>query len=246
MSGLTYLITGANRGIGKGLLEIIIARPETTVIAAVRDIAPSTKALSSVKVGKDSKLIIVKIDSSVDTDPASAVAELKSKHSISKLDVLVSNAGFMGPSATVLETSADVVRQSLEINTIGPLNLIKAFYPLLEASSDPKFLVITSTIGSFGEMANYPVPFFSYGLSKAAANYLVSKLKYEVPKLTTIAFNPGWIKTDMGNFAATSVGMAEAPTELEGSVKGLVEQFDKATIEKSGSFLTAEGQTIPW
>ena len=44
--GLTYVITGANRVIGKGVLEAYISRPNTTVIAAVRNIESITKALS--------------------------------------------------------------------------------------------------------------------------------------------------------------------------------------------------------
>lgn len=207
MSAQVIVITGANRGIGKGLLATYIARPNTTVIAAVRDVAKSTKDLSSVTVGKDSKLIIVKIDSTVDSDPASAVKELETKHSIIKVDILISNAGLMGPIAPTLQTPAQQVREQLEVNTIGPLNLIQAFFSLLEKSDAPKFLVLTSSLGSIGDMESLPVPFFGYGLSKAAVNYLVRKLHFENPKLTSMAFNPGWVQTDMGNGAATSVGM---------------------------------------
>lgn len=76
MSGLTYLITGSNRGIGKGLLEVFVSRPDTTVIAAVRDVEKSTKDLSAAKTGKGSKVIIVKIDSTSETDAAVAVKEV--------------------------------------------------------------------------------------------------------------------------------------------------------------------------
>ena len=245
MSGLTYLITGANRGIGKALLEVYLSRPNHAVIAAVRDVASSTKTLSALPVGVGSKLIVVKVDSKVDTDPSAAVAELKSK-GITKVDVLISNAGYMGPVTPLLETSTDVIRESFEVNTIGPFNLIKAFKPLLEASSAPKFLVLTSTIGSFGELPNYQVPFFSYGVSKAAANYLVAKLKYEVPSITAQAFNPGWLQTDMGTGAAKGVGMADAPMSIEDGVKGLVTVFDAASIEKTGTFTAFDGTNIPW
>lgn len=85
MSGLTYLITGANRGIGKALLDVYVARPNTTVIAAVRDVPKSTKDLASAPVHSSSKLIIVKIDSTSDSDPAAAVSELASKHNITKI-----------------------------------------------------------------------------------------------------------------------------------------------------------------
>ena len=79
MSGQVIVITGANRGIGKGLLSTYIARPNTTVVAAVRDVAKSTKDLSSVTIGKDSKLIVVKVDSTVDSDSAAAVKELENQ-----------------------------------------------------------------------------------------------------------------------------------------------------------------------
>ncbi|KAF4614301.1 hypothetical protein G7Y89_g15434 [Cudoniella acicularis] len=248
MSGLTYLITGANRGIGKALLEVFVARPQTTVIAAVRDVASSQKTLSSVAVGEGSKVIVVKIDSTSESDPADAVAELKSKYNISKVDVLISNAGVMNTKAIlpVIETPLHFVREHFEVNTIGPIALIQAFIPLLKASSSPKFLVITSTIGSMGLMKEYPVPFFAYGLSKAAANYFVVKMHYENEWLTTIAYNPGWVQTDMGNGAALGVGLTDAPVTLEESIKGLVEQFDSATREKSGSFILQTGENAPW
>ena len=246
MTGLTYLITGANRGIGKGLLEVFLARPQNTVIAAVRDVEKSTSALKTVVKGKDSKLIVVKIDSNSDTDAAAAVVELESKHGISKVDVLVANAGLFSIIATTLQTPAKDVRAQLEVNTVAPLILIQAFFPLLEKSDAPKFFVISSPIGSMGEMETLPVPFFGYGLSKAAVNYMVRKLHFENPKLTSMALNPGWVQTEMGNGSATTLGMAEAPTSLSESVDTLVGLFDGANREKSGTFTGGKGETVKW
>ena len=95
-------------------------------------------------------------------------------------------------------------------------------------------------------MESLPVPFFGYGISKAAANYLVRKLHFENPKLTSMAFNPGWVQTDMGNGAATGVGMEEAPMSIEESVKNLVGLFDGANREKSGTFTASSGDAIAW
>ncbi|KAG4413000.1 hypothetical protein IFR04_013859 [Cadophora malorum] len=169
MSELTYLITGAGRGIGKGILSALMTRPNTTIIAAVRDTSTATNSLSTVPVGKDSKIIIVKLDATIDTDPSTAVEILKSKHNISKIDVLLSNAGLLDGIARY------------------------TFMPLLLLSPSPKFLVITSSIGSITDMEKYPVPFFAYGISKAAANYLVRKVAFENPKVVAVAFNPGWV-----------------------------------------------------
>ncbi|KUJ12564.1 aflatoxin biosynthesis ketoreductase-like protein nor-1 [Mollisia scopiformis] len=246
MSGLTYLITGASRGIGKGLLSAFVLRPNTTVIAGVRDTASAAESLKSVPVGEGSKIVIVKIDSSVDTDAAAAVEELKSKHGITHIDVLLSNAGLLGIVAPVLETPADQLRKHIEINTVAPLILLQAFKPLLDASSSPKFFVITSKIGTLSDMQNVPVPFFAYGVSKAAANYFVRKVSFENPKLISIALNPGWVQTDMGTWGAKSVGMDEAPMSLEDSIKGTVKNIDEASLEKTGSFIEVTGEPIPW
>jgi norsolorinic acid ketoreductase len=246
MPGLTYLITGANRGIGRGLLETFVLRPQTTVIAGVRDVTASCKSLNTVPVGDGSKIIIVKIDSLSATDPKNAAAELKSQHGITKLDVLISNAGHFGKIGPVLSSSAQDLRDHFEVNTIAPLNLIQAFFPLLEASSAPKFFAITSITGTIGDMENVPFPFFAYGISKAAANYLVRKLHFENPNLTSMAFHPGWVQTDMGNGSARIVGMTEAPMSVEDSIKGLVARFDAASRETSGTFTNSTGEDILW
>lgn len=128
-SNQVYVITGANRGIGKGLLTTYLARPNTMVIAAVRDVTKPTKNLVTITVGKDSKLIIVKIDSTIDSDPTTAVKELETEHSITKVNVLISNAGLMRLIAPTLQTLAQVVRDQFEVNTIGPLNFDPSFLP---------------------------------------------------------------------------------------------------------------------
>ena len=83
--------------------------------------------------------------------------------------------------------------------------------------------------------------------SKVAANYLVVKLHYENEGLISVAFNPGWLRTDMGNGAAGAVGMVEAPIALEEGVAGLVGQFDAASREGSGGrFFNWSGEEIAW
>ncbi|KAE9380844.1 aflatoxin biosynthesis ketoreductase-like protein nor-1 [Stipitochalara longipes BDJ] len=244
--GLTYVITGANRGIGKGLTEVLIARPNTTIIAAVRDVAKSTEALSNIIVCEANKLIIVKVDATSDSDAAIAVEELKSKHGITKVDVLLSNAGLMDRVNTVLNTPAEQVRKHIEVNAIAPLLLLQAFMPLLEQSSAPKFLLISSSIGTLTNMENVPFPFFAYGLSKTAANYLVRKAGLENPKLITQAFNPGLVQTDMGNYGVQQIGMEHAPMTLEESVKGLIALIDSASLDKTATFYDVSGQPAPW
>jgi norsolorinic acid ketoreductase len=148
--------------------------------------------------------------------------------------------------APVLDTPAEEVRRNFEVNTLGPLTLIQAFYPLLDAVAEPKFLVLTSSIGSIADIESFPVPFFGYGISKSAANYLVRKLHFKLPKLTSMAFNPGWVQTDIGTGAAKGVGIEEAPMTIRESVGNLIKLFNGANREKSGTFTASSGESIPW
>lgn len=124
--------------------------------------------------------------------------------------------------------------------------LIQAVFPLLEKSDELKVFVIGSAIGSMGEMESLSIPFFGYGLSKAAVNYMVRNLHFENPTLISIVLNPSRVQTDMGNDLATTVGMAEAPTSLDEIVYPLVGLFDGAKRERSGTFTGGKGETVKW
>jgi norsolorinic acid ketoreductase len=149
----------------------------------------------------------------------------------------------MGPA---LETAAQDVRNHFEVNTIGPLSLVKAFKLLLEESPNPRFFVITAHLGSIADMESLPLPTFAYGISKAAANFLVRKIHFENPWLTSMAFNPGLVQSDMGNDASRRLGLGQAPVTLEDSAAGLLKIFDTASRETSGTFSQFTGEGIPW
>lgn len=76
----TYLITGTTRGIGKGLVASLLQRPNTTIIACVRDpLAPAAQNLRDLPrcAEGSSKLIIVKLDSTQDSDAKNVVEEIQ-------------------------------------------------------------------------------------------------------------------------------------------------------------------------
>ena len=234
----TVLITGPNRGtryaafstmltcpgIGRALLEQFLARSNTTVVAGVRDpAADASQQLSNAFTAQGSKLVVVKIDSAADGDAKAAVAELQSKHGVDRLDVVIANAGHGECTAPVLDTSPDNVRNHLNVNLIGVLTLFQATEPLLRKSNAPKFFTMSSNLGSLGIMEYAPGPWFSYGVSKTALNYLTRKIHFENEWLTAVALSPGWVQTDMGQLAADAVGMEAAPLKLEDSVKGLLQ-----------------------
>ena len=186
----TYLITGANRGTGRGPVETFLARPHTTVIAAVRGPkGTESQSLPRLERPESSKLVIVKIDRLEKDDARTAIAHLESDHAISKIDVVIANAGIAKCLEPVLPTSAQEMRDHFNVNTVVPLVLFQASWPLLQAAEWPMFFGISSSIGGIAEMV--PLPGLAYGASKAAVNYLARKLHFEHEGLVSVAVHPG-------------------------------------------------------
>ncbi|MCJ1400300.1 hypothetical protein MMC11_003505 [Xylographa trunciseda] len=244
----TYLITGANRGIGRGLLEVFLSRPNSVVIAGVRDPSNETsKSLNSLSAGKGSKLIIVKLDSLSETDAKAAVQTLKSEHGIDHLDVVIANSGIGSYYGSALETPISELRDHINVNTIGVLVLFQATWPLLKAAQSPKFILVSTGVASMGLMEHVPMLATAYGASKAAANFITLKIHFENPHLTIFPLHPGWVQTDMGNYGAQANGMTEAPVALKDCIEGMVTQIDGASREKSsGKFVAYDGSSVPW
>ncbi|KAF9691381.1 hypothetical protein EKO04_010689 [Ascochyta lentis] len=250
---LTYLITGANRGIGKGLTSSLLLRPNTTVIAGVRDVASSTPILSSLPTGAGSKLIVVKLDSASESSATSAVSELTTKHSITSIDVVIANAGTAHSGASVATVSVSALQDHFNVNTVGPVLLFQAVAPLLKASATgaPKFLAISTLIGSIAAQDQLPPTggFAPYGSSKVALNWLVKRLHIEEQWLTAYVSHPGLVLTDMARSFVGSDENAKAMggITVEESVAGLLKTLDAATRESTGGvFKSYDGTGLPW
>lgn len=146
MSPTVVLITGANRGIGRGLLELYLARANHRIIATVRDPNHSTaKKLTTLPRAEETSLVVVKLDVTVHSDPAAAVQELSAKHGIDHVDVLVANAGIALKWPTVSEVTPQDIQKHVEVNVHGFVVLFQAFRPVLQKAKDPKWVTIGSS-----------------------------------------------------------------------------------------------------
>ncbi|KAE8442836.1 hypothetical protein EG329_002808 [Mollisiaceae sp. DMI_Dod_QoI] len=248
------LITGANRGIGKALITTYLSRPNHIVIAGIRNPShPTSQSLLSLPTASGTKLILIKIDSSVDTDAATAIHTLKTEHKITHLDLLIANAGICDHFAPTLELPAEEWAKTFQINTIAPLLLVQASYPLLQASTTlkhqtPKAVFISSSVGSIAH-AHVKLPFdcAQYGASKAALNYIARKLHGEIQDVCIFPAHPGWLRTEMGSASAKMAGLEERLGSVEEGVRGLVERIDGATREKTGGeFVSWDGSALDW
>src|ERR1051325_294356 len=136
----TVLITGANKGIGYEVARQLAAKGFHVLLGARNSSAGSKAARSLVASGANASFIPLDVsDSKSVTAAARQVAT-----TVDHLDVLVNNAGIIvdGDSA-ILEVEMDLVRKTLETNTLGPVRVAQAFVPLLSKSPAPRIINVS-------------------------------------------------------------------------------------------------------
>jgi norsolorinic acid ketoreductase len=249
------LITGAGRGIGKGLTAAFLSRPNHTVIATIRNLSSSTAdELKAFPTADGTKLLLTKIESTSDTDALDAIDAVKAA-GIDHLDIVIANAGIVYYNERVEVVGLAGLRESFEVNTYGPVKLFQAVYPLLKAAAStrsPKFVAISTVIATttdIQQVAGYNLP--SYGASKAALNHFVRSAHYENEWLTAFGVHPGNVATDMGEGALEAYGEAAniGKITVDESVAGITKFIDEASrtsIEGTHGFLSYDGSKIAY
>lgn len=180
------LITGSNRGIGLGFVKAYLARPNHTVIAAVRDPSKSKGVFESLTPASNSRVIVVRIDSTDRGSAKAAIEEIQQQqqHGINHLDVVIANAGISKENALgdIRDFNIDTLSEHHEVNTVAPVALYQATRPLLQksrAKKGPIFAPISTLAASIGGLG-YMSKVASYGASKAALNLLFVRAHTEI------------------------------------------------------------------
>ncbi|XP_048814032.1 C-factor-like [Lagopus muta] len=252
----SVLVTGANRGIGLGLVRHLLALPNPPewVFATCRDPKGQRAQELQKLASKHPNLVIVPLEV---TDPASikaAAASVGERLKGSGLNLLINNAGIAKIHSIDNETLKDMA-EVYTTNTIAPLLLSQAFLPLLKKAaqgstgsgmscSKAAIVNISSIGGSIKEMFSWDITnCVSYRCSKAALNMLTrcQSMGYREHGILCLAFHPGWVQTDMGNSSGHT-----APLTVDASVGGMLKVLSKLSEKDSGSFLDWEGNVVAW
>ncbi|EEP81639.1 predicted protein [Uncinocarpus reesii 1704] len=245
------LVTGANKGIGKGFVRHFLQRPNTTVIAGVR--APSSAeaiTLTHFDAAPGSKVVLVQINAQSETDASDAMRALASQYGIDRLDIVIANAGIFDAQAhqKVVDMKLSDLQEHIDVNAFGVIRLFQATWPLLEKSSKPIFLLNSAgaaTMGGMKPFAHFPLS--SYAASKMLANFFILRLHVEHPGLIAFAVHPGSVVTENRTAAAARLGVRVEGLSVDESVTSLLALLDSATLEThSGTFLNVDGMPIPW
>lgn len=232
MTTLTWVVTGANRGIGLEFVRQLAARGDE-VIATVRDLSGATE-LQAIAAGAGGRVSVAPCDTSSDQ----SVADLRSFVGPRRVDVVLNNAGVMGAMTSLEELDFAEMSRTFDVNALGPLRVVQSLLPALLRGPVRRVVSISSGMGSIED--NTSGGAYGYRVSKAALNMANRSMSVDLRDrgFTCIVMNPGWVQTDMGG--------SGAPLPVVESVRSLVRIIDRLTPADSGKFINYRGNEFAW
>ena len=219
----TYLITGANRGIGLELVRQLKARGED-IIATCRSSSAELNELS------------VRVETDIDITSGDSVVQLRENLNDTEVDVLIQNAGIAEFNSLSTLDPQSIVHQ-FEVNALSPLCFVQTMLSRLSKSA--KIALISSRMGSIED--NSSGGSYGYRMSKVALCMAGKSLAVDLkPKGISVAIlHPGLVSTRMTGFTSNGI-------QPEESVKGLVQRIDELSLKNTGTFWHSNGEILPW
>ena len=181
IAGKTVLVTGANRGLGRALVDESLARGAARVYAASRQ----------TMLAADERVSLLTMDITNPGQIEEAAARVEA------LDILINNAGVSVPNDLSDRASFE---NHLAVNLFGTLSVTDAFLPLLFRSRGSVVNVV-----SLSAVAAVPI-MPAYSVSKAALNAFTIQLAAATHGngVMVNCVDPGWVRTRMGGSNATT------------------------------------------
>jgi NAD(P)-dependent dehydrogenase (short-subunit alcohol dehydrogenase family) len=232
LSGRVALVTGASRGVGQAI-AIELARRGADVIVSARTVDQAspgmpgtlTETADAIRaLGREAHIVPADLSN---TDSVQQLAE-DALAWRGQVDVLVSNAAFMGRAAYYSLDELDLKNflRQFSVNVFASFVLSKALVPAMRAAGGGTIVNITSGAGIIGE---YSTPGITYGATKAALNRLTTLLARDLAadSITVFALDPSYTRTVLVVQTAEQVGLdsslAHPPEVPAKAVADLVE-----------------------
>ena len=194
----TVLITGANRGIGRSLVNEALRRGAKRVYAGTRGLLQIA----------DERVTPLTLDVTSTSQIQQASDE------VDRLDLLINNAGIAIYDDL---SSVDILEKHLSVNLLGPLQMTQAFLPHLKRSKG----AIVNNLSLVGLAALPVIP--SYSISKAAAFNMTQSLRalLAADGITVHSVVLGPIDTDMNR------GFEVPKASTESAARGIFDGLEK-------------------
>jgi len=184
------LITGATRGIGRAV-ALAYAREGAHLILVGRTAGALEEVDDEVReLGRPATLLTLNLN---DHDRIDALGPTIFQR-WGKLDVLVGNAGVLGPLSPLGHVTAEAWKEVVDLNLNTNWRLIRTLDPLLRRSQAGRAIFVTS-----GAALNRRAYWGPYSVSKAALEALVQTYAAEIVNTDVRAnlINPGPVRTAM-------------------------------------------------
>ncbi|MDF9279133.1 SDR family NAD(P)-dependent oxidoreductase [Arthrobacter sp. EH-1B-1] len=223
LNGLTALVTGGTKGIGRAIVETFAAEGANVAFCArtAADVEATRDAVGrdlGGGLGAGSGLDTV-VGTAVDVGDGGAVARWVSDTAtrFGGIDMVISNV-----SALAIPDTEENWEASLNVDLMGTVRLVKAALPHLEQSKSPSITAISSVSGREVDFASGP-----YGTVKSAIIAYMAGLAFQLAeqgiRANTVSpgntYHPGgvWEQIEQGNPELFSMAMGLNPTHRMGT-----------------------------
>ncbi|GMR62528.1 hypothetical protein PMAYCL1PPCAC_32723, partial [Pristionchus mayeri] len=238
----TVLITGANRGIGLGLVKEVLKHNSVgKLFATTRNVAKS----DGLKGIADPRLTVVEMDADCDESVKKAAEQVAKTVGDAGVDVLVNNAGVLLGVDYSKPVKREDVAHNFNVNCIGTMVVTQAFRDLLKAAAKKnghsQVVNISSILGSIAlTEGSSPKLYTAYSMSKAAMNMFTRNvaIDWKADGIRCTSIHPGWVQTDMGG--------ANATLTVEDSASNITDTMFKLDESNNGLFYNWKFEPIPW
>tara|TARA_B100000963_G_scaffold196347_1_gene170889 strand:- start:392 stop:1069 length:678 start_codon:yes stop_codon:yes gene_type:complete len=223
----TAVVTGASRGIGS---EFVVRLLD----AGWKVYAGYRSDLLRLELISNHNLVCQRLDVT-DNNSISEFVKIIDNN----VDLLINNAGVPdGRWRNIKEIDDKWMLEVLNINSVGPVRMVKALYDKMNHKSLTTVAMISSLMGSIEDC--HSGRSYAYRASKTALNMLSVAMKKEAKEdnISILILHPGWVKTRMGG--------EHAPVELVDSVEGMMKLINAQTLDDSGKFFQYDGVELPW
>lgn len=196
LEGLSAVITGAGRGIGRAIAQQFADQGARVVLAARSRDQIESAATQITDAGGDALAVTLDVTSPESIADLAATVEAR----FGAIDVLVNNAGAYTVGHFMDIPTEDFVRL-MEVNYLGVVRMIKAFLPPMLDRGSGSVVTVASTAGKYGSAYQTP-----YNGSKHAVVGLTRSLGLELGAtgVRVNAIAPGFVQTDMVDTASAS------------------------------------------
>jgi NAD(P)-dependent dehydrogenase (short-subunit alcohol dehydrogenase family) len=208
VKGKAALVTGANRGIGKSIVETLLKNGASKVYAAVRN--PDSAA--DLVRASGGRVVTVELDLARPTTIAAAAKTAKD------VQLVVNNAGVFKAGGLLAADAIDALQFQIDVNVYGLIRVAQAFAPVLAANGGGAFVQLNSVV-SVKNFANSA----TYSASKAAAYSITQGLRDTLKAQGTlvVSVHPGPIATDMADSAGLGAIAEPASLVADGIIAAL-------------------------